>query len=372
MPPDPTSSFPTPIPESSVRQLLIPLSKRLKFVVFFTLITGLGYLVGASISRSLTHQFDPIAFHHNKIYWAFVSLQRNEVSGSFINGAIQGAIIGIGQWVLLRRYLPSWLWIVATSIGHGFSLFMLILCNIWFLSVFPQPEKSTAFFIILNFFLAIIKIFCFVLLGLAQLLVIRQEVKCPWWWTFVPVMGNLVGILVSLIFLLPFIFTPQGYSSIWFTVLVQPLIVPVILGGTMGATEAISLSTLSKKASNIKFSSDLVPNSLLTLAPEITDSRQIKILSKKLFTQINQAWKTETTSVQDLIYLVAMSQDGSILSYQPINQAAVDYMNQIPLADLVDTSSLPSPDRTYQEPLAKFQVVFIPPGSIKIRSWRAK
>jgi hypothetical protein len=295
-------------------------------------------------------------------------LQHNEVFGSFVNGVIQGAIIGIGQWFLLRKYLPSWLWIVAASIGYGFSLFMLNLCNIWFLPNFFEPETWGNSFIILGCIVAIIKVFCWVLLGLAQLLVIRQEVRVPWWWTFVPVIGNLICFFL----VLPFIFLAQSNSYIGFSFIFQRFINPLVLGAIMGATEGLSLSTLSKKASDINSSSCFIPNSLLTLAPDISDSRQIKILSKKLFTQINQAWKTETTSTQELIYIVGMAQDGTIVAYQPINQAAVDYINQTPLADLVGTFPLPSLDATYQESLAKFQVVFVPPGSIKIRPWRTK
>lgn len=371
MPTDPTSSFPTPVAESSEGQLLIPFNKRLQFIVFFILITGLGYLVGRAISRTLTAQFDSIAFQHNKIYWAYESLQHNEVSGSFFNAAIEGAIIGIGQWFLLRRYLPSWLWIVANSIGNGFSVFMLTLWNIWFIPVFlgiiEKPEGSNISIYLLTIISVTVSCFCFALLGLAQLLALRQKLRASWRWAFVPVLG----IFISKILLLPFNFV-QYHSYVWLAFLFHVLINPVVIGASLGATEAISLSTLSRKASKINPSSDLTTDSFLTLVPEITDSRQIKILSQKLFSQINQAWKTETTSVQELIYLVAMAKDGSIVAYQPINQAAVDYINQTPLADLVDTSSFPSPDGTYQEPLARFQVLFIPPGSIKIRSWRAK
>jgi hypothetical protein len=106
----------------------------------------------------------------------------------------------------------------------------------------------------------------------------------------------------------------------------------------------------------------------LTSAPEITDPNQLDSLSKKLYDQINQAWKTDSTFDQDLIYRVGMSQDGAIIGYKPVNQAATDNAKQTPLLDLLYIPAEGS--AVTQEPLAQFKVVFTSKGALEVSPWK--
>jgi len=108
----------------------------------------------------------------------------------------------------------------------------------------------------------------------------------------------------------------------------------------------------------------------LAAAPLITDADQLQNLNQQLYDQIDQAWRTTPTFSEDLIYRVGVNAQGEIVGYQPENQAAVDFTEDVPLLDLLrlppaDPEGEPLP----QQPLAQYRVVFTPDGTLEVNSW---
>jgi len=108
-----------------------------------------------------------------------------------------------------------------------------------------------------------------------------------------------------------------------------------------------------------------VTSSVTDVTPEITDPTQISELNWKLYDLIDQNWQQFPTFTEDLIYLVKVDSSGDILSYQPSNQAASDYLQETPFPDLVDTANPASPTDS-QASLASFQVVLTPTGELEV------
>ncbi len=107
-----------------------------------------------------------------------------------------------------------------------------------------------------------------------------------------------------------------------------------------------------------------------TLGPEITDATVLQGLKDKLYEQIRQAWSTTPNFSSDLEYRVAVNEEGVIADYQAKNQAAFDYVKQTPLNSLLkpEAAGLSKENKGVftQKPLAQFQVVFKPNGSLEV------
>ncbi len=98
-------------------------------------------------------------------------------------------------------------------------------------------------------------------------------------------------------------------------------------------------------------------------------ARDLQLLAKlnqKLYTQIDQAWKTEAKFNEDLVYQVGVDQAGKIIGYFAVNQAAADYVQELPLLELLDGLI---PGQSAPKPLARFQVVFTPSGALRVSPW---
>ncbi len=108
---------------------------------------------------------------------------------------------------------------------------------------------------------------------------------------------------------------------------------------------------------------------ILTSAPEITDPSQVESLGKKLYDQIDQAWKTRAGVSQELVYRLGVGKDGAIVGYRPVNEAAIQSVKQTPLLDLL---YIPNPGTNpSQESIAQFRVIFTPQGQLKVTPWNA-
>jgi hypothetical protein len=104
---------------------------------------------------------------------------------------------------------------------------------------------------------------------------------------------------------------------------------------------------------------------------KITDTKQIRKLQRQLLRTLRQNWEGKTTAKQDLKYRVAVTRNGIIADYEPINQVAYDYFRETPLPlifqELHGSNVAPPKDK---EPLAHFRVVFKRNGSLEITPWR--
>ncbi|UBF25835.1 DUF4335 domain-containing protein [Kovacikia minuta CCNUW1] len=106
----------------------------------------------------------------------------------------------------------------------------------------------------------------------------------------------------------------------------------------------------------------------LVSSPEITDAAEIDTLQKKLYSQINDAWKDRSPVTQDLVYRVGVGKDGAIIGYKPVNPAAVTNAKQTPLLDLLSIPSS-SNSRPASDPLAQYKVVFTSSGVLEVAPW---
>ncbi len=106
----------------------------------------------------------------------------------------------------------------------------------------------------------------------------------------------------------------------------------------------------------------------LAAAPEITDASQLHALNRKLYNQLNQAWKTRSQLPQDLVYRVGVDANGALMGYKGVNSEASNQIEQTPLHNLLHN---PDAGRTAtQERLAQFKVVFTKNGVLQVSPWR--
>lgn len=114
-------------------------------------------------------------------------------------------------------------------------------------------------------------------------------------------------------------------------------------------------------------------SAILASAPMITKPQQLAALRQQLYLQISQTWKNKPTFYQDLIYRVGVNQQGQVVGYRFVNQAAIDYAQEVPLLNLleisVEGSNMKESQPLPQEPLAQFQVVFKSDGSLQVKTW---
>jgi hypothetical protein len=120
---------------------------------------------------------------------------------------------------------------------------------------------------------------------------------------------------------------------------------------------------------------------VLADASAITDPKVVDQLNIDLYDKIDRAWKTQPTFKENLIYRVGVSKEGKIVGYKSANDAAANYVDEIPLLDLLElpgggqaanssNSSEPAASPSVDAgPLAQFRVVFKPNGVLEVSPW---
>jgi hypothetical protein len=145
---------PKPVTSIARKRFLIPPAERIQFIILFAVLSGLGWSIGTSLMRYLTIP----------------------ITGTFFDsGLVQGICIGIAQWIVLRRYIPSKSWILATTLGWAFSMGV----GGKLVSIFINYER-------LGFFVA------FICLGFAQWLVLRKHTKHSWVWIPISILPSVL------------------------------------------------------------------------------------------------------------------------------------------------------------------------------------
>lgn len=348
-----SQSHPLSIPEfrraTTVQKYWVPPTERLPFALLFVLATGLG----AFLVRFGLHTL------HTPIVPAF--WQPSGLMSAFISGFVSGTLIGATQWLVLRRYLPDWLWILATIAGY---VILMPILHTWQRLVLEQlmplmaglpwfDALPAAVILTMQSIIGIgLAAICSVWLGFMQWLVLRQYAKPSWGWIYVPAIAILfAGGLLLLRLLIP----PLASLS---------LAMEVFTPGIIGATEAIACCTLHRKFSP----TGAMPSPLVT-APEIRRHRQLKPLMQRLYAQLSQIWQTELEIDRPLSYWVGVNSAGTIVDYEPQHLLAAEQIGQTPLPILTDTASYRDQAGNPQ-PLARLQVSFLPAGQLQVRSCR--
>ncbi|NES82515.1 MAG: DUF4335 domain-containing protein [Moorea sp. SIO2B7] len=107
--------------------------------------------------------------------------------------------------------------------------------------------------------------------------------------------------------------------------------------------------------------------------PEITDSEKLRQLNEQLSQTIRDNWNVQTSSSKDLIYRVGVTENGAIADYEANNQAAIDYVEETPLPNLLKPEAAgirPGGSLVPQQPLGQFKLIFKPSGRIEVSPWR--
>lgn len=111
---------------------------------------------------------------------------------------------------------------------------------------------------------------------------------------------------------------------------------------------------------------------LLDTAPEISDPAQLDEMTFQLRDQLDDAWTNRSTASfdEELVYRVGVAENGDILGVKQVNEAAITYFDQTPLADLrynpIDANA------ANQEPIGQFRVVFRPDRVIEVSPWNGR
>lgn len=106
------------------------------------------------------------------------------------------------------------------------------------------------------------------------------------------------------------------------------------------------------------------------LAPdtEITNPEAVSQLQNQLRDRLDEAWTQPSDFSEDLIYRVRVAENGDILGFRYVNDAAVEDMDHTPLRDLQYNST----GNTRQEASAEFRVVFTPDGVVQVSPWHGR
>lgn len=164
-----------------LRKFLIPRSQTKRFLIRFTFMTCLGWVVGglASIAvENLLTNFSPGFFPNPQIWDDFVW---------FLGVFVFAIIFAADQALVLRPYIPAWRWLLATSIGW------LIAQNVstaWinYISAIAtsSPAVSSETIVSWGGLSTIAYIISGFWLGLCQWLVLLRYTVNAWWWNFLP------------------------------------------------------------------------------------------------------------------------------------------------------------------------------------------
>ncbi|MFY7806812.1 MAG: WD40 repeat domain-containing protein [Limnoraphis robusta] len=93
-------------------------------------------------------------------------------------------------------------------------------------------------------------------------------------------------------------------------------------------------------------------------ASEITNSKTLVELNQMLYEAIHQNWRSIKFN-ETLVYRVKLTADGRLISYQPMNAAASDWVTETPLESLRYRGILP-------QDLIEFEVVMKPSGVLEV------
>lgn len=327
------SYTPTTTPVNRNLYLLIPISEQRRFLILFTLMTAVGLVVGISINELLLNLNNP-PFSQYASYRGMLI---------FLNNLIVGTSLGVTQWLILRKYIPGWWWIVATSVGWSIS------------AVFAWASFNQIGGALNSIF--------YIWLGITGWLLLRRNVFAAKWWLFVaPFSVYVFKLTGAIIFLVMQVnLNPVSPVPSFAVILIQKIFGAVPLG----CIQALSLCIFRKKTDKkyARFISQL--DFPLFSATEITNSSQIEALSQKLHNKIERAWHKKNNLNQKLIYIVAIAPDGSIVFYHPVNQPAINNINLTPLPYLVESQY--SGGAAVEQSVARFRVAFTPKGGIEIR-----
>jgi bicarbonate transport system ATP-binding protein len=104
------------------------------------------------------------------------------------------------------------------------------------------------------------------------------------------------------------------------------------------------------------------PNAATSATSKISDQAELDAIGQKLYSQIDQNWRTTPTFTESLTYRVKVKQNGDIMQFEPTNKVAQDFLKETPLPVLQTPAGSPAG----AEKTAEFQVTFSPSNGGKL------
>jgi bicarbonate transport system ATP-binding protein len=104
------------------------------------------------------------------------------------------------------------------------------------------------------------------------------------------------------------------------------------------------------------------PNAATSATSKISDQAELDAVGQKLYSQIDQNWRTTPTFTESLTYRVKVKQNGDIMQFEPTNKVAQDFLKETPLPVLQTPAGSPAG----AEKTAEFQVTFSPSNGGKL------
>lgn len=109
-------------------------------------------------------------------------------------------------------------------------------------------------------------------------------------------------------------------------------------------------------------------NEALTPNSEITDPAVVDRLQDQLRDRLDEAWTQGSDFPEELVYRVRAAENGDILGFRYVNDAAVQHMDKTPLRDLQYNST----GNDAPEASTEFRVVFTPEGAVQVSPWHGR
>ncbi|MBR8836229.1 MAG: hypothetical protein DSM106950_19975 [Stigonema ocellatum SAG 48.90 = DSM 106950] len=220
------------------QRFLIPRSSMGRFLLKFTLMTIIGWVVGGIASIALEKTIlellsPPIGNPPTKWYFWI----------HFLNSGVFAVIFGADQGFVIHPYISGWLWMLATSTGW---LIANSVSTAWinYISSMASSFNKTLSpneILILGILSTISYIISGIWLGFSQWLVMRRYTVAAWWWNFLPSISFLlISILVWLLSLV------QGWIPETNRDQIVYLIGQAFTSLILGVIPAIGLCTLKK------------------------------------------------------------------------------------------------------------------------------
>ncbi len=394
-----------------LQELLVKPSDRLEFITKFWLISVTGDLV-------LTY----LCYLSAPLIYTKENFLASTIGGLIIGGILGffvGAINGVLQYILLRKYLIRE-WIIAVTIRTIFYSTQIVIVLLWYIHNTNFPTTESSFFDVNPIWLAISKILfpfltisLFLVQGLLQWAVFKTYIKKINWWLFFPLITGYISglqylpIALILWFMLRrnlanvrqvfhYLLTLWGVSYIIFSPTARRVLydsgnqILINLGTAISHLETwlvygnfdtwigfwfswtMNIFTFAMmQAFAICCFRKQNPDSYLYLdsssrfinTSDINGFFKTRSIINKLQEQINYIWKDELDSRFALSYWLSVQNDGSIIACHPINQVSQDNLEMTPLAQLIN-----NPVSNISQTTAKLQVTFTSPSIVEIKS----
>ena len=323
------------------QRLLIKPFERILFVIAFILVTVVSQIICYWIFNQVIS--DTLA-KDNSIYFTQYSILYASISGLFL---------GFAQWLIVRKYIPDYRWILVVGATTVFTLTTQTMVRRLAESLINSNKSLNGLeYVTFGLFYWSFGIGIYLVAGWLQWHILSRYVEKARWWILIPTIAAMTTFL--------FVICSYLFKINLFNISILSL-------SLLPAIQSIGFCILKKKSVHER----PIFESSLALAPDIVNYGEIQKLENLLRKRISQIWRTDLEeSLKPMKYLVGVNSTGTQIVYEPINQAAIDHVNQTPLPELaghhnnenMGTETLPN--------LAKFKVVFSPPVSFQIYSWR--